>query len=124
MANLTKTLTLILITSICFAKSLDAQKIDYLLESIKTAQADFYRNGEVHTSEKAYEHILFKLNYAKKAFFFFGPEKDIRVDDFINKIASHSSSSGEDYYIQDKGEKKVKVKDWLRKKLKNFRQKK
>lgn len=98
----------------------DKVKIDYLLNEIKNSNHTFIRNGEEHTSKQAYEHIQFKLSYVKKAFFFFGPEKDIPIKDFIEKIASTSSSTNKPYYIRGKGMKKKPVKVWLYMKLKEF----
>lgn len=91
----------------------DNEKIHYLLNRVKNTKHIFIRNGESHTGAKAYEHLNFKLNYAKKAFIFFGPEKNISTKDFIEKIASKSSSTGKDYKIKLTTGKTIKVRKWL-----------
>jgi hypothetical protein len=111
-------ISLLLLNS--FALANDGKKIDFLLNEIKNSNHIFIRNGEEHTSQQAYEHIKFKLGYVKKAFFFFGPEKDIPIKDFVEKIASSSSSTNKPYYIKGKNMKKTPVKEWLYKKLKEF----
>lgn len=103
-----------------FAQASDKEKIEYLLKSIKESNHTFIRNGDEHTSEEAYKHLSFKLNYVKKAFFFFGPEKNIPVKDFIEKIASKSSSTDKPYYIKGKNLKKTPVKKWLYMKLDEY----
>jgi len=118
-----KLISIILISASLWAQTPDNEKIEYLLNKIKNSELIFIRNGEEHTAKEAYEHLNFKLNYVKKAFFFFGPEKDIPIKDFVEKIASVSSSTDKPYYIRGKKLKKTPVKKWLYDQLKNFKSK-
>lgn len=67
-------------------------KIEYLIARIKGSKLIFIRNGEVHTGEEAARHLSYK--YIKRL----GIIKT--VEDFIEKVASESKTSGQPYYIQ------------------------
>ena len=118
-----KFIATLLISFTLFAQSPDKEKIEFLMNTIKKSDLIFIRNGEEHSASEAYKHLNFKLNYVKKAFFFFGPEKNIPIKDFIEKIASVSSSTNEPYYIRGKNLKKTPVKKWLYDQLKNYKAK-
>lgn len=95
------------------------KKINFLLEEIKNSNGVFIRHGEKHTSEEAYSHIKRKFKIASVSPF--TPSKDDwTIEFFIDEIASKSSSSGKDYFIEIEG-KSEKVKDWLYNKLKNYK---
>lgn len=101
------------------AEDLEAKKIEYLLLAIENSGANFERNGSIHKASEAKGHLAFKLQKATSMFLFFGPKKEIKATDFIEKIASKSSSSGEPYYIIT-AEGKKELGPWLSEKLKNF----
>lgn len=96
----------------------DQKAIDYLLREVEKSQGTFIRNGEKHAAAKAREHLEHKLKMAKKMFWFFGPEKEISLQDFIEKIAAKSSTTGMAYQIRLPNGKLHNTKDWLRLKLK------
>jgi len=101
----------------------EKKKIDQLLEIVKKSDTNFYRNGEKHTSKKAAAHLKFKYNRAKNKFVFFGPETKYSAREFIDKIATKSSTTGKPYFVELSGQQ-VKVGDWLHQKLKDIETKK
>ena len=114
-------LLMALVTSISHSKQLtESQKIDWLIDQVKDSELVFLRNGNTHSAANAAKHLKFKIKTAKKMFWFFGPEKKFTVDDFINKIASKSSSTGKLYKIRLKNGLEVTTKNWLNKKLKEL----
>lgn len=98
--------------------ALEHQKIELLLEAVENSGATFIRNGEEHTSQKAREHLEYKYQRARKKFLFFGPPIKVTARQFIDKIASESSTSGNPYFIRPQGAAKaVPTREWLNKKL-------
>jgi hypothetical protein len=81
-------------------------KIDQLIDHIGALQhATFIRNGEEHTPAEAAEHLRRKWKAAG--------DEITTVDEFIDKIASKSSTTGEPYRIRfDRGESDAS--EWLR----------
>lgn len=112
-------LFVLLATSISFSLPPEEQsKIDYLLKQIEKSEAIFIRNGKEHPSEAAVKHLKMKLDSAKNSWFAPDESKWTAIM-FIEKIASKSSMSGKPYLIKVK-DKKVKAKDWLMNKLKQY----
>jgi hypothetical protein len=101
----------------------EQKKIDFLLDEIGQSQVTFMRNGSEHTPTEAKGHLKSKLSNAKKMFWFFGPERDISAKEFIEKIASQSSTSGKDYHIKLPNGKIIPTRNWLKDLLKNYGQK-
>jgi hypothetical protein len=88
----------------------DQEKIERLLEAIESAEGDvFIRNGGEHSAKDAAEHLRTKWQAA-------GSENK-SVDDFIDKIASKSSLSGEPYHVRLADGKDVLASDYLKSKL-------
>lgn len=101
------------------SEEIEAKKIEYLLLAIEKSGATFERNGSTHKASEAKGHLAFKLQKATSMFLFFGPKKEIKASEFIEKIATKSSSSGEPYYIIT-AEGKKELGPWLTKKLKEY----
>ena len=95
-------------------------KIYFLINKVKLSKATFLRNGSEHNCVEAADHLETKMKRARRTFGFFGSLKPIKVETFIDKIASESSMSGKPYKIRLKNGKVVKTKDWLYKQLKLF----
>lgn len=113
-----KTLVLLLSFLFAFANAdLEEQKINYLLDEVEKSGLTFSRNNETHTAKKAKAHLKFKYHSAKGFFF---SSSNITARNFIDKIASSSSTTGELYYIITKEGKKITTKQWLDEKLKKF----
>lgn len=74
------------------AKLTESQKIEALIKSIENLQqARFYRNGSYYDAKTAGQHLRMKLDKAG--------DRIKTARDFIEKLASKSSMSGEDYKI-------------------------
>ncbi len=99
---------------------LEDAKIAYLLKRVEESGATFIRNGDEHPAKKAREHLEHKMKMARKMFWFFGPEKKISAREFIDKIASESSTTGEVYRLRTKEGKTLTTKEWLNGVLKEF----
>ncbi len=93
-------------------------KINYLLEAINQSKGTFIRAGETYPATKAYDHI--KRKYRLGMLNPFSPSKEEwTAEFFIDNVASKSSSTGEDYLIEEDG-KRMKMKEWLDNKLKTI----
>ena len=94
----------------------EEQKINMLLEHVKNEKdAVFLRNGSEHSAEDAYEHLARKLKYG----WFHGFSNGTTIQ-FIDKIATESSTSGKKYKIKlkiDGEEKIILLRDYLLGKL-------
>lgn len=99
----------------------DEQKIEFLLNEVENSGIVFIRNGDEHPAKKARQHLEYKYKMAKKRFLFFGPSRAITVSEFIEKIASQSSTSGKDYHVKLKSGEVITTKKWLLEKLKEFK---
>jgi len=100
----------------------DEAAIAYLLDEVEKSQGVFLRNGSEHSAKEAKKHLAHKMKMARSMFWFFGPKKDISLQEFIEKIASQSSTSNKDYQIRLKSGETVKTGDWLRSKILELRQ--
>ena len=91
----------------------EAEKIDKLIEAVGDLKdAQFIRNGSAYSASQAKDHLKMKL---KKA------GNDIKTaKDFIDKIASKSSLSGEDYKIKFKDGKEITTKVFFEEKLREL----
>ena len=91
----------------------EREKIEGLLTAIESAEGDvFIRNGNPHSPQDAAEHLRSKWNAAGN---------EIKTaDDFIDKIASKSSLSGEPYLVRLADGEEVLAGDYLRDKLREI----
>ncbi len=93
------------------------QKIEALFTAIRDSNASFIRNGEAHPAAEAVQHLHRKLESAGKSWF--APKRsEWTARMFIDKIASKSSMSGEDYFIRLPDGSMYKAQIWLSDKLK------
>lgn len=100
--------------------NIEEKKISFLIKAVKDSKITFIRNGEEHTSEKAADHLQFKYKKATNMFWFFGPKTEITAINFIEKIASKSSTTGEAYQVRLKDGKVITTEKWLKDKLKEY----
>jgi hypothetical protein len=71
----------------------ESQKVERLIHYIKSMQnATFIRNGSEHSCKEAAEHLMSKWEKHKS--------KIRSADEFIEKLASKSGMSGEEYKIK------------------------
>ncbi len=101
-------------------QKLEEEKINFLLSTIKESKVVFLRNGDEHSGKKASKHLQNKMNYARRAFWLFGPKTDLTVDNFINKIASRSSTTKKEYHVRLEDGSMITTGTWLKAKLKEF----
>lgn len=66
-------------------------KIMYLIEELRQSPYKFERNGEIHTSVRAAQHLMMKYNRTK--------DRIKTAEDFIELLASKSSKTGRSYYV-------------------------
>ncbi|MCP4911983.1 MAG: DUF5329 domain-containing protein [Oligoflexia bacterium] len=99
---------------------IEEKKISFLIKSVRESKITFIRNGEEHTSERAADHLQFKYTRASKMFWFFGPKTKITAKNFIEKIASKSSTTGKAYQVRLKDGTVMTTEKWLNIKLKEF----
>ena len=87
----------------------EQEKITYLLNVIGTSKVIFVRNGVEYPGTEAKAHLQMKLEAAGDAI--------QTVDDFIAGIASHSSMTGQPYYIEFPDGTMMEAEKWLHDKL-------
>ena len=89
-------------------------EIDYLLESIAQSQCDFVRNDKTHSAVDAADHLRRKFKRGRRYV--------KSTEHFIDRIASESSWTGKPYLvICDEGGSQPS-RDWLYRKLAEYRQ--
>jgi hypothetical protein len=80
-------------------------EIDFLLDSVVTSDCVFIRNGKKHDAIAARKHLQMKRKRGKRYF--------SSADEFIEKLASKSSWSGDAYLIQCGSEPQQIANDWF-----------
>lgn len=95
----------------------DQQKIDYLIKCVEDLKsAKFNRNGTLYDAKAAASHLKMKRDKAGNSI--------KTVDDFIYKVASTSSTTGNDYKIVYDSGVEIPAKDFYLKCLKDLEVKK
>ncbi len=93
--------------------SKEAEKITQLIQHIEQLQdAKFVRNGKEYDAKAAAEFLRSKWRSRKS--------KTKTTTDFIELVASKSSTSGKPYLIRFKGGKEIKSGDYLLEQLKEL----
>ena len=88
----------------------ETQKIERLITAVEELDgARFYRNGNYYNAKQAADHLRMKLTRAGSAV--------KTAHDFVDKIATKSSMSGEPYKIVLKDGKELTCKEFLITKL-------
>ena len=89
-------------------------EIDHLLAFVGNSGCEFFRNGAWHEGRKGQSHMSDKLNYLL--------DKDMikSAPDFIDKVATQSSISGQPYKVRCRGTEIASAK-WLGDELARFR---
>ena len=94
-----------------------ALEINSLLEDVGTSGCEFYRNGTWYDAKRAQAHLHMK--YQSLA----GGDQIASAEDFIARVATRSSFSGEPYQIRCRGSSVEACATWLREKLRRSRAK-
>ncbi|QFU74740.1 hypothetical protein EY643_03215 [Halioglobus maricola] len=97
---------------VAFAAEADAE-ILYLLEFVENSGCDFERNGTVHDSADAADHL--RLKYRR------GGKYASNADQFIDRLASESSWTGKKYTVTCDGTQQLSG-EWLHQALDDYRQ--
>lgn len=87
-------------------------EIDSLLQSISSSGCTFIRSGQEYTGTEARKHLQTKLDFVRWRL--------QTVEQFIDKLASTSSSTGEPYLIRC-GANQTLARGWLDSQLKVVR---
>lgn len=102
-----------LLLGVSSAVAADAeQEIDYLLEFVADSGCIFHRNGSDHPSAEAADHL--RLKYRR------GKRYASSAENFIDRLASASSWSGEPYTVTC-GELTEPSSAWLHRALADYR---
>jgi len=86
------------------------EKIEKLIGIVATSDVIFIRNGDEYPADEAADHLRTKWNNAR------GQVKTL--DDFIEHIASYSSTSGEPYQIKISDGTTLSSNDWMKEQVK------
>ena len=84
----------------------EADKIEQLLQRIAESDAIFIRDGERYNGKEAEQHLRQKLEQA-------GDEIST-LEQFIEKIASRSTLTGNEYMVETRGGELMPAREWLR----------
>lgn len=90
-------------------------EVEFLIETVRTTDCTFDRNGKKHNGKKAASHLQRKYNYYR--------DEITSTETFIELAATKSMLSGADYYITCPGAAPVRSRDWLLERLSEFRRK-
>ena len=90
-------------------------EVEFLIETVRTTDCAFDRNGKKYNGKKAAGHLERKYKHYK--------DEITSTETFIELAATRSMLSGADYYIICPGAAPVRSQDWLLQKLSEFRQK-
>jgi len=90
-------------------------EVEFLIETVRTTNCKFDRNGKKYAGKKAASHLQRKYDHYKN--------KITSTETFIEYAATKSMLSGADYYIICPGEPPVRSQDWLLERLSEYRQK-
>jgi hypothetical protein len=87
----------------------DRSRIEALIAAVEAADVIFIRNDTEHDAAAAGAHLRRKWKHAG--------DRELTADEFINNIASASSTTGRPYRIKERDGSVVDARDWLRKRL-------
>jgi len=90
-------------------------EVTYLLDMLGTRDCRFQRNGDWHNGAQASAHLRSKLGTMKRM------TSDITAEQFIQAVASGSSSSGQPYWVQCAQEPIQQSSAWMQKELQAYR---
>lgn len=81
------------------------REIRHLLEFVGASGCTFIRNGDPHASKDAAEHLAMKYERAQSRL--------ETAEQFIEKVASQSYLTGEQYRVQCPGQAEMATAEWL-----------
>jgi hypothetical protein len=93
-----------------------AQKeIDHLLLFVEASGCEFYRNGRWYDSVKAQTHLRTKYEFLEKN------NSIASAEDFVEKVATKSSWSGQPYQMKCGEQAAISTQQWLSDELARYR---
>ena len=92
-----------------------AVEIGYLLQWVEDSKCEFYRNGKWYDGRQAKAHLRDKYEY------FAARNLIASTDDFIDKAATRSGLSGQDYRIRCANGVAVLSGQWFHEALRDYR---
>ncbi len=106
-----------LLASIAHAQpAIDPQaEVRYLLASVETSGCEFFRNDQWYDSKAAETHLSEKYQYLSAIGLI------DTTEDFIEKVATRSSFTGQPYEVRCHGGPTMTGSQWLRDELARFR---
>ncbi len=90
------------------------EEVRLLIDSVAQSGCIFERNGSSYVAGDAADHLALKFRRGKKY--------AKTTENFIDRLASKSSLSGNPYHIDCPGQDKMTSGDWLHHKLTSLRQ--
>jgi hypothetical protein len=90
--------------------------VDFLLDDIEGSGWEFYRNGTWQDSKAAQAHLRAKYRYLAARGLI------NTTEDFIEKVATQSSFSGQSYKVKCRDGATVTTNEWLHAELARFRE--
>jgi hypothetical protein len=90
-------------------------EIDALMNRLQSSGCEFNRNGSWYAGAEAKAHLLKKLDYLE------GKDMVATAEQFIDKGASTSSTSGKAYLVRCAGKAPVESGPWLKAELLQLR---
>ena len=105
-------------SSLCLAGiENDAEKeILHLFEYVKQSNCEFNRNGSWYSPFEAEKHLETKYRYLMKK------GQINTAEQFIDRVASRSSMSGQPYLVRCGDSRPINSSDWFTDELKRFRE--
>jgi hypothetical protein len=91
-------------------------EVEFLLGYVEGSGCEFYRNGTWHDPKAARAHLRDKYRYLAAG------NLINTTEDFIEKVATQSSLSGQPYKVRCRDGATVTAKQWLRAELARFRE--
>ncbi len=95
--------------------SVVAVEIEHLLTYIEQSGCTVYRNGTPHSAKEARAHLEKKYRYLNES------ELRVTTEDFIDRVASTSSTTGKPYQVKCNGHGPISSAEWLTVELKRLR---
>lgn len=89
------------------------QEIEFLLTAVEQSNCTFIRNDKPHPADEAADHLRMKYGRARWAV--------DNAEEFIDRIASKSTLSGDPYRVQCDGAEPELTRTWLTARLAEYR---
>lgn len=89
------------------------QEIDHLLNAVVSSDCIFIRNGKEYGGEEAKNHLNLKRRRGKRYF--------SSAEEFVERLASSSSWSGNAYYIRCGDAERQLAREWFTAVLQKYR---